>query len=92
MARAKAIPIRSNFHNPAEVNVDDAANEAFIADGYGNRRVVVIDATTGKFKRMWGAYGKPPSILRLANCSKPYDPAKPLSQHWRTVHCVALVQ
>ena len=50
-----------NFHNPAEVSVDDAANEAFIADGYGNRRVVVIDATTGKFKRMWGGYGKPPT-------------------------------
>jgi sugar lactone lactonase YvrE len=25
-----------------------------------NRRVVVLDADTGAFKRMWGAYGKPP--------------------------------
>ena len=61
-----------NFHNPAEVSVDDAANEAYIADGYGNRRVVVIDATTGKFKRMWGGLRQATRpILRLANCSKP---------------------
>ena len=79
-----------NFHNPAEVNVDDAANEAYIADGYGNRRVVVIDATTGKFKRMWGAYGKPPTDPAPGELQQEYDPKKPLSQNWRTVHCVAL--
>lgn len=31
-----------------------------MADGYGNRRVIVFDATTGAYKRHWGAYGKPP--------------------------------
>ena len=71
------------------MSVDDAANEAYVADGYGNRRVVVIDATTGKFKRMWGAYGKPP-VDPAPGELQPYDPAKPLSQHWRTVHCAAL--
>ncbi len=35
-------------------------NEIFISDGYGNRRVVVLDAATGKYKRHWGAYGKRP--------------------------------
>ena len=35
-------------------------NEAFVADGYGNRRVIVFDADTGAFKRMWGAFGNPP--------------------------------
>jgi len=79
----------ANFHNPAEVSIDDAANEAYVADGYGNRRVVVIDATTGKFKRMWGAYGKPP-VDPAPGELQPYDPAKPLSQHWRTVHCATL--
>ena len=79
-----------NFHNPAEVSVDDAANEAYIADGYGNRRVVVVDATTGKFKRMWGACGKPPTDPAPGELAQAYDPTKPLSQHWRTVHCVAL--
>ena len=38
-----------------------AANEAYIADGYGNKRVAVIDMNTGKIKRFWGAYGNVPS-------------------------------
>ena len=37
-----------------------ATNEVFLTDGYVNRRVIVFDADTGKFKRMWGAYGKQP--------------------------------
>jgi DNA-binding beta-propeller fold protein YncE len=40
--------------------VDAAANEVFVADGYRNRRIIVFDADTGAFKRMWGAYGKTP--------------------------------
>jgi hypothetical protein len=35
-------------------------NELFASDGYGNSRVMVYDADTGKFKRMWGAYGNKP--------------------------------
>ena len=35
-------------------------NELFVSDGYGNSRVMVYDADTGKFKRMWGAYGNKP--------------------------------
>ena len=35
-------------------------NELFVSDGYGNSRVMVYDADTGKFKRMWGAYGNTP--------------------------------
>ena len=27
-------------------------NELFVADGYGNRRIIVFDADTGAFKRM----------------------------------------
>ena len=49
-----------NFNNAADIFVYPKTNEAFIADGYVNRRVVVIDADTGKFKRMWGAYGNKP--------------------------------
>ena len=36
-------------------------NELFVADGYGNRRIIVFDADTGKFKRMWGAFGNVPT-------------------------------
>jgi hypothetical protein len=49
-----------NVNRPADIFVDAKANEAYVADGYGNRRVVVFDAATGKFKRMWGAFGNPP--------------------------------
>ncbi len=45
---------------PSEIWVDAADNELFVADGYGNRRVIVFDAATGKYFRHWGAYGKPP--------------------------------
>src|ERR1700732_1441342 len=50
-------------------------NELFVTDGYGNSRVMVYDADTGKFKRMWGAYGhkpldmdaRPPHVPSLPN-------------------------
>jgi DNA-binding beta-propeller fold protein YncE len=49
-----------NFNNAADIYVYRKTNEVFVADGYVNRRVVVMDADSGKFKRMWGAYGNPP--------------------------------
>ena len=45
---------------PSEIWVDPADNEVFVADGYGNRRIIVFDGATGKYLRHWGAYGKPP--------------------------------
>ena len=50
-----------NLHRPADAWVLAKTNEVFVADGYGNRRVVVFDAETGKFKRMWGAFAKKPT-------------------------------
>ena len=76
----------ANLSRPAEVEVDRAANEVYVADGYGNRRVIVYDADKGTFKRMWGAYGKPPTD----DPNVTYDPAKPLSTNWQTVHCATL--
>ena len=35
-------------------------NEVFVSDGYGNSRIIVFDAETGKMKRQWGAYGNKP--------------------------------
>ena len=57
-------PIDSNamdhFGRVADVEFDFAANEAYFADGYGNRRVAVVDIDTGEIKRTWGAYGNVP--------------------------------
>ena len=47
-------------HQSADVFVWPKTNEAFVADGYGNRRVIVFDADTGAFKRQWGAFGNAP--------------------------------
>ncbi len=49
-----------NLNRPADVFVHAKTNEVFVADGYGNRRVIVLDAESGAFKRMWAAFGNPP--------------------------------
>jgi len=72
---------------PAGITVDSAANEVYVADGYGNRRVIVFDATTGRYKRHWGAYGGRPSDEDLGA----YDPAAPPARQFRSpVHGVRL--
>jgi DNA-binding beta-propeller fold protein YncE len=50
----------ANLHQPADQFVHEAANELYVADGYGNQRVIVFDADSGEFKRMWGAFGNTP--------------------------------
>jgi DNA-binding beta-propeller fold protein YncE len=45
---------------PADMAVYPQTNEVFVADGYGNRRIIVFDADTGAYKRHWGAYGNKP--------------------------------
>jgi DNA-binding beta-propeller fold protein YncE len=49
-----------NLGGAANVTIDRAANELYVADGYVNHRVIVFDVTTGAYKRHWGAYGKRP--------------------------------
>ena len=73
-----------SFWRVAKISIDPAANEAFVADGYGNKRVVVLDVNTGARKRYWGAYGNKPDDTDLG----PYDPAAPPAQQFRNpVHC-----
>jgi DNA-binding beta-propeller fold protein YncE len=71
----------------AQIHVDDQAHEVYLADGYGNHRVIVYDSDTGAFKRMWGAYGKPPTDVALGA----YDPAAPPATQFRNpVHCARI--
>jgi DNA-binding beta-propeller fold protein YncE len=73
---------------PADMVVDTAANEVFVADGYFNHRVIVFDATTGAFKRMWGAYGKPPTDDKIT-----YDPKAPPAQQFNNpVHGIRITK
>jgi hypothetical protein len=50
----------ANLGGPAAIVVHGNTNEVFIADGYANRRVIVFDASSGAYKRHWGAYGRRP--------------------------------
>src|SRR5467141_3615192 len=49
-----------NVNMAADTFVHAKTNELFVADGYGNKRIIVFDADTGAFKRMWGAFGGMP--------------------------------
>ncbi len=70
---------------PAGMDLDEKSHEIYFADGYLNRRVIVFDSETGVFKRMWGAYGNPPTDTDLM----PYDPAGPPSRMFRNpLHAV----
>ena len=74
----------NSFGRVAKISFDAAANEAYLADGYVNKRVAVLDIDTGELKRFWGAYGNTPDDTRMG----PYDPDAPLPQQFRNpVHC-----
>ena len=85
-----------NFGRPAKLVVDPKTNEAYIADGYLNARVAVLDADTGKVKRFWGAYGNKPDDKVFEDvpvtgdqAATGYDPkAAPAQQFRHAVHCV----
>jgi DNA-binding beta-propeller fold protein YncE len=61
----------TNVHQPADAFVHTPTNELYVADGYGNQRVVVFDAGSGKFKRIWGAFGNMPPAAMAPNPATP---------------------
>lgn len=74
----------THFGRVAKISFDNKAQEAYVSDGYGNRRVAVLDMGTGALKRYWGAYGNKPDDGRLP----PYNPSSPPDKQFRTpVHC-----
>jgi hypothetical protein len=82
--------------NPADTEVDPKTNELYIADGYGNHRVVVVDADTGLYKRHWGAYGQNPVDDVAADAVGPYAEDRDAGitpPHFRNpVHCVRVTK
>ncbi|MCH7823443.1 MAG: hypothetical protein IH849_01460 [Acidobacteria bacterium] len=76
-----------NFGRIAKVFVDPVENEVYLADGYLNRRVIVLDADSGEFKRLWGAYGNEPDD-EVASNQGSYVPGDPPARQFRgPVHC-----
>jgi DNA-binding beta-propeller fold protein YncE len=76
----------TQFGQVAALELDTKANEIYAADGYGNHRVAVMDAETGAIKRIWGAYGRPPTDDNLPM----YNPDSP--QFGNPVHCIGLAK
>jgi hypothetical protein len=85
--RSKGSNDTANLRLPAKIFEDPKRQEIYVADGYGNHRVIVFDRDTGKYKRHWGAYGKKPSDADLGD----YHPGSPPAQQFRNpVHCAVL--
>jgi DNA-binding beta-propeller fold protein YncE len=66
-----------HLNRPANLVVDPQTNEVFVADGYGNHRVIVFDGASGAYKRHWGANGRPPGDKSVRPFGTP-------------VHCIRL--
>ena len=75
-----------NMGSPANLVVDPATSEVYVADGYSNHRVIVLDADTFAFKRMLGAYGNKPDDADLG----PYNPTVPPAQQFRLPHNISI--
>jgi hypothetical protein len=68
-----------HLNRPATMVVDPQTDELFVADGYGNHRVIVFDAQTGAYRRHWGANGRPPGDPSVKGFGNP-------------VHCIRLAR
>jgi DNA-binding beta-propeller fold protein YncE len=76
--------VGTGFSRIADIAIDAGRREVYVADA-GNRRIAVLDLTSGNIKRSWGAYGEAPR----ADSVPPYDPATPaMLRQFRDVHCV----
>ena len=85
--------VTDTMNRPAGITVDEEANELYVADGYGNRRVIVFDIATGEYRRHWGAYGNRPDDS-VPHRPVPFewtpDDARP--EQFNTAHSVRIDQ
>ena len=77
-----------NVHRPADQQVHAPTNELFVADGYGNRRVAVFDAETGRFKRRWGAFGDTPVDDDQCQVVNPTSFSDPGPSYFNVLHAI----
>jgi hypothetical protein len=74
--------------NATDVFVDSKTNEAYISDGYLNRRVISFDGDKGTYKRLWGAYGKKPDDSQAQTMQNRRTLTGPQPQQFNTPHCI----
>jgi DNA-binding beta-propeller fold protein YncE len=83
----------TSFGRVAKIFVDAKTSEAYIADGYLNRRVAVVDIESGKMKRYWGAYGNKPDDVTNVRYNPDAPPSQQFGNRWdgdqpsTSVHC-----
>ena len=77
-----------NLSRPSDVFVYPPTNELFVSDGYGNKRIIVFDAATGAYKRMWGAFGNQPQDGPAPTPAAILEPNEPGPAQFSTVHGV----
>jgi DNA-binding beta-propeller fold protein YncE len=80
----------ANLGGPAGLFVYPKTNELFVADGYFNRRIIVFDASTGAYKRHWGAYGNRPDDGYVFPARAELLKAPPAQQFNNPVHGVVV--
>jgi DNA-binding beta-propeller fold protein YncE len=78
----------ANVHQPADTFVHEPTNELYVADGYGNQRVVVFDAESGRFKRMWSAFGNAPPAAMTPNPAQSAPPTAEAPTYFGLVHAI----
>jgi DNA-binding beta-propeller fold protein YncE len=83
------------LYQAADMVVDPATNRLYVSDGYGNRRVLIVDADTGKYIGHFGAYGNSPVDDRAAAAAGPwiagYSKGNKKPAFFRNpVHCVKI--
>jgi len=92
-SQSKGNAVTQNVHRAADVWLHPATNELFVADGYGNHRVIVFNPDTGAFKRMWGAFGNRPQDDDHCEVVTPTSfPAGPGPQNFSIVHALRVAR
>ncbi len=79
----------------ADIVVDPATNRLYVADGYGNKRVLILDANTGQYIGHFGAYGNNPVDDKAATAAgvwmNDYTKGNKKPAFFRSpVHCVKI--
>ena len=59
----------------ADFSIDPETNRMYVADGYGNRRILIVDAETGQYIGHFGAYGQNPVDDPAGTDVDPYNAA-----------------
>ncbi len=81
---------------PADMVVDPKTERLYVADGYGNRRILILDANTGKYIGHFGAYGSNPIDDNAARAAGAWPEGRATTKRpaffRNPVHCVKLAE